>query len=132
MQQTGEVRASDGRGQHTTTTRTLRPLPQGACLIDTPGLRALSPDIDEATLAATFSDIAEHATQCRFRDCTHTHEPGCAVREQVDADRLRSYDKLMREVKRETITPLDKRQQLSVWKARMRAVRAHLKNKRSP
>lgn len=130
-QTTGAVRARDGRGQHTTTTRSLRPLPQGACLIDTPGLRAMSPDIDEAALDATFSDIAEHATQCRFRDCTHTHEPGCAVRDHVAQDRLRSYDKLLREVRRETITPLDRRKQLSEWKARMRSVRTHLKNKRS-
>ena len=87
MQDTGAVREHDSRGMHTTTARSLHLLPGGACVIDTPGLRTLRPDIDEATLAASFGDIETLAGQCRFRDCRHGDEPGCAVREGVDPDR---------------------------------------------
>lgn len=99
-QDTGPVRASDERGQHTTTARCLYRLPGGACVIDTPGLRALRPDIDAEALGAGFADIGRLALQCRFRDCAHASEPGCAVRESVDADRLRNYRKLQRELVR--------------------------------
>jgi ribosome biogenesis GTPase len=64
--------------------RSLHLLPGGACVIDTPGLRTLRPDIDEATLAASFGDVETLALQCRFRDCTHGGEPGCAVPAGVD------------------------------------------------
>ena len=88
VQDTGAVRADDSRGRHTTTVRSLHRLPGGACVIDTPGLRGLAPDIDEAGLAASFEDIQSLASQCRFRDCTHADEPGCAVRAGVAPDRL--------------------------------------------
>src|SRR5207342_2643617 len=68
VQDTGAVRVNDGRGKHTTTTRSLHRLPGGACVIDTPGLRTLRPDADEATVAAVYDDIATLAAQCRFRD----------------------------------------------------------------
>lgn len=99
-QDTGPVRASDERGQHTTTSRCLHRLPGGACVIDTPGLRALRPDVDADTLRAGFADIGRLALQCRFRDCAHGAEPGCAVRAAVDVDRLRNYQKLQRELGR--------------------------------
>lgn len=121
LQDTGPVRAGDGRGQHTTTSRSLHRLPGGACVIDTPGLRALRPDIDEHTLAAGFDDIARLAPSCRFRDCRHADEPGCAVREAVAADRVRNYHKLLREARRDTMTVLERREQLAQWKARGRA-----------
>ncbi len=130
IQDTGEVRDSDGRGQHTTTARTLLRLPGGACIIDTPGVRTLSPSGDESALAASFSDIDRLRATCRFRNCQHTGEPGCAVREGVDADRLRNYHKLLREVKRDTLTPLQRREQLAQWKARGKAGHARLKAKR--
>lgn len=129
-QDTGAVRASDGRGQHTTTGRALFRIAGGACLIDTPGLRALRPDADEAEVAATFDDIARLAPACRFRDCAHQGEPGCAVREAVDDDRLRNYHKLLREARRDTMSALERQQQLAQWKARGRAGRARLKQKR--
>src|SRR5437868_3545350 len=88
LQDTGAVREHDSRGKHTTTSRSLHRLPGGACVIDTPGLRALRPDVDEATLAWLFDDIGQLALRCRFRDCRHHAEPGCAVREGVGADRL--------------------------------------------
>ena len=122
-QDTGAVRAHDSRGKHTTTARSLHLLPSGACIIDTPGLRALRPDIDEAALAATFADIESLAAACRFRDCTHQTEPGCAVREGVPADRVRNFHKLLREARRDTMSPLERQQQIALWKARGRVGR---------
>jgi ribosome biogenesis GTPase len=82
---TGEVREGDGRGRHTTTFSALYDLPGGIRVIDTPGIRRFSPeDLDDAaTLAAGFAEFAAYAADCRFRDCTHAHEPGCAVRRAV-------------------------------------------------
>jgi ribosome biogenesis GTPase len=93
-QATQPVRASDGSGRHTTVTRELIPLPSGALLIDMPGLRkvALWTDGEEA-----FTEIEELASRCRFADCQHESEPGCAVRDEVDPERLRAWRKLQRE-----------------------------------
>ncbi len=129
-QDTGPVRAHDSRGRHTTTSRSLHRLPGGACISDTPGLRALRPDVDEGTLAAAFDDIDALAPQCRFRDCRHLDEPGCAVRAGVPADRVRHYHKLLREARRDTMSVLERRQQLAMWKARGRAGGERLKAKR--
>ena len=123
MQDTGAVREHDSRGKHTTTSRSLHRLPGGACVIDTPGLRALRSDVDEATLAAAFGDIESLASQCRFRDCEHRDEPGCAVRQGVPADRLTNYHKLQREARRDTLSALERQRQLAQWKARERAGR---------
>ncbi|MHB2016245.1 MAG: ribosome small subunit-dependent GTPase A [Candidatus Xenobia bacterium] len=97
-QRTHEVRETDSRGRHTTTHRELLALPCGAFLIDTPGLREVQLWSGDE-LSETFSDITELAEQCRFRDCAHQHEPGCAVRGQADPDRLESWQKLAREVR---------------------------------
>jgi len=100
---TGEVRATDQRGRHTTTRRQLILAPCGALFIDTPGMRELQLwDADEG-LDATFADVETLARLCQFRDCTHTQEPGCAVRAAVEQgdlpfDRLRNYVKLQREL----------------------------------
>ena len=130
VQDTGAVREHDSRGMHTTTARSLHLLPGGACVIDTPGLRTLRPDIDEATLAASFGDVETLAGQCRFRDCTHGDEPGCAVREGVDPDRLRNFHKLLRETRRDSMTWVERRQQLSAWKSRGKEARVRMKMKR--
>ncbi|MEP7303086.1 MAG: ribosome small subunit-dependent GTPase A [Caldimonas sp.] len=130
VQDTGAVREHDGRGMHTTTARSLHLLPGGACVIDTPGLRTLRPDVDEATLAASFGDVETLAGQCRFRDCTHGDEPGCAVREGVDPDRLRNFQKLLRETRRDTLTWVERRQQLSAWKTRGKEAKVRMKMKR--
>lgn len=129
LQDTGPVRAHDHRGQHTTTSRSLHRLPGGACVIDTPGLRTLRPDIDEAALARGFEDVEALSPRCRFRDCRHGDEPGCAVREGVAPDRLRNYLKLQRELRRDTMSALERQRLLSEWKARGRAgeLRARLK-----
>ena len=102
-QATGDVRANDSRGRHTTTHRALIVLPSGGCLIDTPGMRELKLTGDEDLGAATFADIDALAMQCRFGDCTHGNEPGCAVRAaldsgELDADRWNSYLKLRDEL----------------------------------
>ena len=131
VQDTGDVRAHDSRGKHTTTARSLHRLGGGACLIDTPGLRGLRPDIAESELGAAFGDIAQLAHGCRFNDCRHEDEPGCAVRAGVDADRLKNYQKMLRDLRRDTMTALQRRQQLSVWKARGRAGMQRMKMKRS-
>src|SRR5512144_1772347 len=101
-QETRAVRVSDQRGRHTTVARELIALPGGGVLIDTPGLRALGLTGSEEGITLTFSDIEQLAVACRFRDCAHDEEPGCAVRAAVDsraipAERLASYRKLMRE-----------------------------------
>lgn len=134
LQDTGAVRSHDSRGKHTTTARTLVRLPCGACVIDTPGLRALRPDLDEARLGQSFDDVSRLAPQCRFRNCRHGSEPGCAVRAGVDADRLRNYEKLLREARRDTLSVLERREQLAQWKARGRegAARARLKRGGAP
>ena len=100
---TGEVRERDSRGRHTTTHRALIALPSGACLIDTPGMRELKPTGEEDLAEGGFADIEALAEQCRFRDCSHQREPGCAVRAAVengelDAGRLANYLKLRDEV----------------------------------
>ncbi len=130
VQDTGEVRANDGRGMHTTTARTLHRLPGGACIIDTPGLRTLRPDSDERTLLASFGDVESLSLRCRFRDCTHGSEPGCAVREGVAADRLDNFQKMLRETRRDGMTWVERRQQLSAWKSRGREARVRMKMKR--
>jgi ribosome biogenesis GTPase len=129
-QATGAARRGDGRGRHTTTTRSLHRTPEGACIIDTPGLRTLRLDADEGALAASFVDIAQFAAKCRFRDCRHEQEPGCAVRAQVAPQRLRSYQKLLREAQRDTLSALERKQQVALWKARSRAARSRCQAKR--
>ena len=130
VQDTGAVREHDSRGMHTTTARSLHVLPGGACVIDTPGLRTLRPDADEATLQASFEDVQMLSAQCRFRDCTHGGEPGCAVRAGVDPDRLRNFQKLLRETRRDSLGWVERRQQRSAWKARGKETRVRMKMKR--
>lgn len=108
-QATGPVRGDDDRGRHHTTVRTLRRCPGGACVIDTPGLRGLYLDGDAAQLDAVFGDVATWASGCRFRDCGHRQEPGCAVRAAVAPERLAQYHKLLRELHHAELTPLERR-----------------------
>ncbi len=101
VQTTTEVRAHDHRGRHTTTHRALFRLPSGALVIDTPGMRELGLDGD-AGVTDAFADVEALSAGCRFRDCAHGAEPGCAVRSSVDAgslaaERLDAYRKLRAE-----------------------------------
>jgi ribosome biogenesis GTPase len=101
-QATAEVRLSDGKGRHTTVSRELVPLRNGGVLVDTPGLRAVAMVDADDGVATTFSDIRSIAEGCRFRDCTHENEPGCAVLAAVESGglesgRLESWRKLRSE-----------------------------------
>jgi ribosome biogenesis GTPase len=108
-QATLPVREQDSRGRHATTARELFLLPEGWLLLDTPGMRELEVWTDDgAARSAVFSDIAQFAARCRFRDCRHAGEPGCAVEEAVaqgrlDGARLESYHKLERETDAQVI-----------------------------
>ncbi len=113
-QQTKAVRADDQRGRHTTTGRSMHPLPSGGWLIDTPGMRELQlVDVADA-LDDVFAEIADLAARCKFADCSHAAEPGCAVSAaieagELDADRLRRYRKLLAEDRRNTETLAERR-----------------------
>lgn len=101
-QEVQAIRDADGKGRHTTTTRDMLPLPGGGVLIDTPGLRGVGLFDAGTGLSQVFADIEEFAADCRFHDCSHTSEPGCAVLAALDDGalthrRLDSYRKLLRE-----------------------------------
>lgn len=130
-QATGGVRRGDGRGRHTTTARSLHLVPLGACIIDTPGLRTFRPDADARTLAASFEDVQSLARQCRFRDCRHEGEPGCAVRAHVDADRLANYQKLLRDAQRGDLSALERIELRGKWKAIGKAGSRRAREKRA-
>ena len=100
---TQAIREDDSRGRHTTTHRELVLLPSGALILDTPGMRELALMDASEGVVATFSDVEARAAECRFRDCKHTNEPGCAVRAalesgELDPARLQSYRKLQKEL----------------------------------
>jgi ribosome biogenesis GTPase len=99
VQATGEVRARDQRGRHTTTARELVLLPDGGVLVDTPGLRAVTLWVADEGFRRAFADIEALAPGCRFHDCAHDQEPGCAVqlaveRGELDARRVQHYREL--------------------------------------
>ncbi len=98
-QETGGIRGSDAKGRHTTTARSLHAIRGGGWVIDTPGMRTLHMSDSADGLGAVFAEITELAPDCRFRDCTHAHEPGCAVQAAIaagdlDPDRLDRWRKL--------------------------------------
>jgi ribosome biogenesis GTPase / thiamine phosphate phosphatase len=102
-QPTAPVSAHDGRGRHTTTRRELIPLASGGWIIDTPGLRELQLWADEEALPSAFADVDAFAAECRFRDCRHENEPGCAVRAaladgRLPPERFASFLKLRKEL----------------------------------
>jgi len=113
-QHTKEVREDDQRGRHTTTSRSMHRLPQGGWLVDTPGMRELQlVDVGDA-LNDVFAEVASLAAACRFSDCSHESEPGCAVQTAIeagtlDAGRLRRYQKLLSEDRRNTETIAERR-----------------------
>jgi ribosome biogenesis GTPase len=132
VSRTGEVSEHDERGRHTTSHRELVRLPAGALLIDNPGIRELQLWSSGEALEVAFADVEELATACRFRDCRHESEPGCAVREAVaggelDAARLSSYHRMFAE-----LAHLERRQEEGAaleqkrrWRTIHRAARKH-------
>jgi ribosome biogenesis GTPase len=129
LMRTGEI-AADGTGRHTTTHRELVRLPGGALVIDTPGLRELQ--FWDGDVSAAFEDIEALAAECRFRDCAHAHEPGCAVLAAVDngtlaLDRLRSWRKFQREL--ESIAARTDRRLRAARKKRWKQIAAHARQR---
>jgi ribosome biogenesis GTPase len=113
-QRTGEIREGDDKGCHTTTSRTLHFIPEGGLLIDSPGLRELQLSECQGGVSSLFEDIEELAQSCRFNDCLHQSENGCAVKAAVargdlSPRRLANYQKLMAEQERNTETIAERR-----------------------
>jgi ribosome biogenesis GTPase / thiamine phosphate phosphatase len=129
---TKETREDDDEGQHTTSHRQLLQLPGGGLVIDTPGLRELQLwDVGSAALDATFADVEELAADCRFADCSHEHEPGCAVLAAVEsgalaAERFQNWRKLQRELRAIEIRhdARLRREAVREWKLRAKAGKA--------
>ena len=112
VQETGTVREGDGKGRHTTVSREMVAIPGGGYVVDMPGVRGLGLWDADAGIGAAFADIEQVAQQCRFRDCKHENEPGCAVRAAVESgeiapERFASYQAL----KQETATLRDRREE---------------------
>ncbi len=126
---TGEVRRGDGKGRHVTSTRQLVMLPSGGMMIDTPGMRELQLWAEEESLHGSFDDIEELAGTCRFRDCSHETEPGCAVTEaikrgELDESRYRSYLKLQKEI---MLLSMRKEQRARIKDARFKEIAKWIK-----
>lgn len=107
VMKTSKIREDDSRGRHTTTSRNLIMLPNGAMIIDTPGMRELGMWKAESGINKTFQDIEQYIGMCRFSDCTHTNEPGCKIREaimneELQQERFEQYLKLQKESKYNT------------------------------
>ena len=102
VMKTSDIREEDSRGRHTTTSRNLIMLPNGAMIIDTPGMRELGMWNAENGINKTFQDIEQYIGMCKFSDCTHTNEPGCKILEaivngEIDQERFEQYLKLQKE-----------------------------------
>lgn len=133
---TKEIREDDDKGRHTTTHRQLILLPGGGIVIDTPGMRELQ--LESADLSRAFSDLEDLAEQCRYNDCSHTSEPGCAVRNAIESgelpeERLGSYRKLKKELGYEGLNSrqLEQKKIESMFgsKGEMKQLMRHVKNK---
>lgn len=132
-----DIRAQDAKGRHTTTTRSLVPTTAGGWLIDTPGMRELQLAGAEDGIEAVFGDIEALAQECRFRDCAHGNEPGCAVQAAIaagrlDADRLTRWAKLKREDRHNSETVAEGRARGKAFKRMVREVTARKKKERDP
>jgi ribosome biogenesis GTPase / thiamine phosphate phosphatase len=119
-QATSAIREHDAKGRHTTTSRQMFVLPSGAWVIDTPGMRELKLGSVEAAVSAVFDDIETLARNCRFRDCQHRDDAGCALHAavaagQLDARRLSSYQKLQREAERASQSVRERREIARRW-----------------
>jgi ribosome biogenesis GTPase / thiamine phosphate phosphatase len=135
-QKTAQVRESDSRGRHTTTHRELFELPGGALLVDTPGIRALEVLGAEEGVETAFDDVTDLAAMCRFSDCNHDGEPGCAVRAAIadgrlDPGRLDSHRKLERELARTARQgdPRARAEHRRTWRLITKSVNEHMARK---
>jgi ribosome biogenesis GTPase / thiamine phosphate phosphatase len=129
------IREDDAKGRHTTTARALRPTLAGGWLIDTPGMRELQLTDASEGIDAVFADVADLITQCRFSDCGHQSEPGCAVQAAIadgtlDPDRLRRWQKLQREDARNTETITERHDRIRQFQKRVNQGKERMKAKR--
>lgn len=132
--ETNPIREKDGRGRHTTARRQLIVLDNGALLVDTPGMRELGMIDVEAGIDESFSDIRELVGQCRFNDCSHTTESGCAIlaaieRGELDGERYQSYLKLMKESAYHQMSYVERRKKDKAFGKMVKSIVKH-KNKR--
>jgi ribosome biogenesis GTPase len=135
---TGAVRATDGRGRHTTTRREMFVLPTGALLIDNPGMREVGLWGAEEDLDASFADVAALARECRFSDCRHDAEPGCAVRAalvegSLDEGRFEGWRKLQKELAHLAARedPRAREAVRQLWKSRAKMIKGFRKDSRA-
>jgi ribosome biogenesis GTPase len=134
-QETRGIREDDARGRHVTTARSFHRLPSGGWLVDTPGMRALRLYDAADGVEAVFGDVSELAAACRFADCAHEGEPGCAVRAAIEAgalapERLARWRKLAREEARNTASIAEQRRQSKAFGRFYRAVQAEKRERR--
>ncbi|WP_236626256.1 ribosome small subunit-dependent GTPase A [Actibacterium mucosum] len=132
--ETAGIREDDAKGRHTTTARFLRPMTNGGWLIDTPGMRALRLSDTGDGIDAVFADLAALALDCRFSDCTHSGEPGCAVqaaidRGEVSAERLERWQKLVAEDARNSETLAQSRARDKSFGKMIRQVKSEMKRR---
>ena len=126
VQATTPVREADGKGRHTTVSREMVPVPGGGFVVDMPGVRGLGLWDADAGIGAAFADVEELAANCRFRDCRHLDEPGCAVRAAVESGRLaRERFESYQSLKRETAQLAERREEAR----QMRGEKASDRNK---
>jgi len=129
---TGRVRTGDHKGRHTTTSRDLVVVPGGGVLIDTPGVRSLTLLGAEEGLAAAFSDVGDLAEDCKFRDCRHDGEPGCAVAAAVaagllDGDRVANFRRIERDLERQAASVVERVEAAKKGKVAQKALRNYYK-----
>jgi len=132
---TQPIREKDGRGKHTTTKRELIILENGAIIIDNPGMRELGVISDETGLGSTFNEIDELSAQCRYKDCTHTVETGCAVlgaveRGEISEERYNNFIKIYKESLYNEMSYIDKREKDKKFGKYVRSVMKEIKNKK--
>lgn len=134
---TQEIREDDSKGRHTTTARSIHRLDSGGLLIDTPGMRELQLADCEEGVAEVFDEIIELAQFCRFRDCSHNGDPGCAVQEAIErgelsARRLKNYQKLQSEQARNSQSLHERRQESRKLGQFYKSVMASKRRQRNP
>lgn len=120
VQLTSAIREDDAKGRHTTTSRSLHPLPGGGLVLDSPGMRELKLTDVSSGVGEVFSDIETLAQRCRFKDCEHESEPGCAVTTAVEAGkieprRVENYRKLVREDAHNTMSIAERHEKFRKW-----------------
>ena len=120
LYKTQPIREKDDRGKHTTTRRELIILENGSIIIDNPGMRELGIISNESGISSTFNEIDELSDQCRYKDCTHTVEAGCAILEalergEISQERYENFLKLYKESKYNEMSYVEKRQKDKKW-----------------